>query len=85
MKTRRLSKLFLLSFILFLWIHNEATATHIVGGEMSYKCLGNNDFEVTMTVYRDCINGVPYFDDPASIGVFDVSNTLVYDLSLIHI
>jgi len=55
-------------------------ATHLVGGELSYTCLGNNFFEINMKVYRDCINGVPYFDDPASIGLFNASNTLISDL-----
>lgn len=46
-------------------------ATHIVGGEITYRCLGNNNFEVTLTVYRDCYNGLAPFDTLASIGVFD--------------
>ncbi len=52
-------------------------ATHIVGGELNYKYLGNNKYEVRLTVYRDCINGVPPFDDPLSIGIFDSTNHLV--------
>jgi len=32
-----------------------------------------------MTVYRDCINGVPYFDNPVSIGIFDINNNLLQD------
>jgi len=46
-------------------------ATHIVGGELTYRCLGGNRYELTLTVYRDCYTGVPWFDNPASIGVFD--------------
>jgi hypothetical protein len=47
-------------------------ATHIVGGELNYNCLGNDMYEITLTVYRDCENGNPqaYFDDPAYIGIF---------------
>jgi gliding motility-associated-like protein len=48
-------------------------ATHIVGGELTYRCLGNNQYELTLTVYRDCYTGVPWFDNPASIGVFDAN------------
>lgn len=29
-------------------------ASHIVGGEMSYKCLGNNYYDITLLYYRDC-------------------------------
>jgi gliding motility-associated-like protein len=47
-----------------------ASATHIVGGEITYRCLGNNQFEITLTVYRDCYTGVPPFDPLGSIGIF---------------
>lgn len=48
-----------------------ARATHIVGGEMNYTCLGNNQYEITLTIFRDCFYGNPnaWFDNPASIGV----------------
>ncbi len=54
-------------------------ATHIVGGEMNYTCLGNNRYEITLTIFRDCFNGDPnaWFDNPASIGVFDANNRLL--------
>ena len=57
-------------------------ATHIVGGEMGYTCLGNNQYEIRLTIYRDCENGNPnaYFDNPASIGVFDINNVLLQDI-----
>ncbi len=54
-------------------------ATHLIGGEINYKCLGNNSYELNMTVYRDCINGVPYFDNPVSIGIYDINNNLLQD------
>ena len=57
-------------------------ASHIVGGEMSYRCLGDSLFEVTLTVYRDCFYGASNneFDDPASIGIFDANDSLVLSL-----
>jgi gliding motility-associated-like protein len=57
-------------------------ATHIVGGEITYRSLGNNRYEITLRVYRDCINGAIGFDDPASIGIFDRDGTLIDDLRL---
>lgn len=45
-------------------------ATHIVGGEMNYRCLGNDRYEITLTVFRDCDTGVPWFDSPAYIGIY---------------
>ena len=51
----------------------QLQATHIVGGEMTYTCLGNNRYEIALTIFRDCENGNPnaYFDDPASVGIFN--------------
>ncbi|MFM7015903.1 MAG: PKD domain-containing protein [Bacteroidota bacterium] len=55
-------------------------ATHIVGGELNYQYLGNNVYRIWLTVYRDCYNGVPPFDNPASVGVFDAgNNALVFE------
>lgn len=63
--------IFILFFILIC--QESLKATHIVGGELTYKCLGNNQYELTLIVYRDCYTGVPWFDDPAAIGVFDAN------------
>jgi len=59
-------------------------ATHIVGGSLTYTCLGNDNYEVQLTVYRDCFYADPLalFDDPAYIGVFDQNNILVGNLQL---
>ena len=61
----------------------HGTASHIVGGEMSYSCLGDFTFEVRLTVYRDCFYGAPNanFDFQASIGIFDANNNLVTSLN----
>jgi len=57
-------------------------ATHIVGGEMNYTCLGEDQYEITLTIFRDCFNGDPnaWFDNPASIGVFDRNNQLLQEI-----
>jgi gliding motility-associated-like protein len=41
--------LFLLLFVSF-----KAGASHIVGGEVTYQCLGNNYYRVVVTMFRDC-------------------------------
>lgn len=63
----------LIGAILFL-SSNDAKATHIVGGDLTYRCLGNNMYRLTLTVRRDCLLGAADapFDDPASIGIFDL-------------
>ncbi len=62
-----------LVFILGLFIISlpQAYATHIVGGDLTYECLGNGDYEVTLTVRRDCENGVEPFDTIAYVGIYD--------------
>ena len=52
-------------------------ATHIVGGEISYRCLGSNRYEITLKVYRDCFNGLEDFDRPAFLGIYDLEGSLV--------
>ena len=63
---------------------NPIFATHIVGGEIGYRCLGNNNFEITLRVFRDCFNAADgaYFDDPASVGVFNREGILITTFSL---
>ena len=70
----------LLTTLFFTGLCHEANATHIVGGEMTYSCLGNNQYLVKLTIFRDCFYGSPaaWFDDPASIGVFDANNNFLF-------
>ena len=72
-------KLYIILFALIVF-GNKINATHIVGGELNYRHLGGFFYELKLTVYRDCYTGVPPFDDPASIGIFDQNNVLVQQL-----
>lgn len=78
----RILILFFLSFGIFI---PKLHATHIVGGEITYRCLGDNNFEITLTVYRDCFNGQPPFDTVASIGVFDFLWSLKKELRIRYV
>ncbi len=40
----------MLTFVLLAGLSIPLKATHIVGGEIDYKCLGNNQFEITLSV-----------------------------------
>ncbi|MDO8365856.1 MAG: hypothetical protein Q7T20_03590, partial [Saprospiraceae bacterium] len=77
-------RLFIFCFFLFFCSKITLFATHIVGGEITYRCLGNDSYEITLTVYRDCYNGVPNFDNPATIGIYEKGedSILVKKLSL---
>lgn len=51
-------------------------ATHIIGGELYYVCLGDNTYEVTLILYRDCTSAT-LFDNPAYLGIFNSDGDLV--------
>lgn len=41
----------------------EANATHLMGSDIDYRCLGNGKYEINVRVYRDC-NGIPLSQSP---------------------
>ncbi len=57
-------------------------ATHIVGGEMTYRCLGNDRYEIRFVLRRDCFNGSPEaeFDDPARVYIFSSDGAKLIEL-----
>ena len=79
----RLKLTFLIPAILFM-LPFTANATHIVGGEIGYRCLGGNQYEITLRVFRDCFNADPtaFFDDPGIIGVYSSSGAILNNISL---
>lgn len=76
-------RLIILFFSFFIF-SSSLFATHIVGGEIGYRCLGNNNFEITLRVFRDCFNAAEgaYFDDPATIGVYNREGILISTFTL---
>lgn len=64
-----LFKLFLLSVIVF-GAASSAKASHIMGSDISFRCLGGNQYQIVVTVYRDC-SGI---SAPTSIPV-DISSS----------
>ncbi len=67
----------ILSLLLSCGLYS-ASATHIVGGEITYRYMGPNGFgqdlyEITVNIYQDCLTGLPDViaeDNPAYIGIF---------------
>ncbi len=54
-----------------------AKASHIVGGDVSYKCMGNSDYLVTIEIYEDCLTGQQSAiqeDDPAYLAIYQGPN-----------
>lgn len=83
MKTYR-SLLWSLGTLVLILAAQRAQATHLVGGNISYRCITKDIYEVTVIVRRDCLLGDPeaYFDNPASIGIFDKNGELLQFLGV---
>lgn len=53
---------------------------HLVGGEISYECLGNNEYLITLKIYRDCNSTGAAFDPNADMTIFQ-GNTMFQNTS----
>ncbi len=79
MVTSHAMRSILIAIFSLLLAGGPVRATHIAGGEMSYKWTGGNDFEVTLRLYRDCLTGSAAFDPSIVIGIFDLATNLRTD------
>ncbi|MFT4602245.1 MAG: hypothetical protein ACI857_002431 [Arenicella sp.] len=55
--------------LLTLGFVNEAKASHIMGGEITWKCLGSGNYEFDLVLYRDC-NGLDIVDPTLNLEVW---------------
>lgn len=69
----------LLPILVVLLFWQQSNATHIVGGEIFYDCLGANNYRITVKVYRDCgpanTLGTP-FDASLPLTIYDAAGNL---------
>lgn len=49
-------------------------AAHLVGGEITYQCTGNNTYLIKLKVYRDCNSAGAPFDPNAYIAIFNAAS-----------
>ncbi len=68
----------ILGFLTILIVPTDTYATHIVGGNLTYKHVIGDVYQVRLVLRRDCFLGSPEaeFDDPASIGIFTAGGAL---------
>lgn len=64
---KRIAFIFCLFFSL-----SPVYASHIVGGDISYDYLGNNQYRFYVSVYRDNLSGGAAFDSPLNFSVFRI-------------
>ena len=74
----------LLLFAVFLIPATNLKATHIVGGRIGYNCLGGDQYEIEVNVFRDCYNGDQQapFDNPAYVGIYNQFNVMVQSIPI---
>lgn len=75
-------KRLLLGLLLFIAINTNAA--HIIGGEVYYDSLGNDQYQVTFEIYRDCNGFGAAFDNPLYFTVFDAATDAVYSTYTIY-
>ena len=75
--------LYRLVFLFFGLFPLVLNATHLIGGEVVYTCLGGNQYEIKVIIYRDCgptnTNGTG-FDGDGVISIYNMNNNLVSEL-----
>ncbi len=72
--------IFLLGFL-------PARSSHIVGGDISYTCLGGSTYEFTVSIYRDCLppsqgggnTSALLADDPAYLTIYNGTSFYSFD------
>ena len=70
----------ILFFVFFSVI--SARASHIIGGDIYYDYLGNNQYRFFITLYRDCNSTGAAYDDPLKLTIYNSSGVLIQDLSV---
>ena len=71
----------LLLVLTLLLYFNQAKATHIIGGEITYVCLGDSTYQIKLILYRDCTSATP-FDTPAYMSVFTPEGEFVFNFTI---
>lgn len=49
-----MNKKLLTTFLFSFLIVASIKATHVQGGDITYRCLGGNQYEISLALYRDC-------------------------------
>ena len=78
-------KNFFLVMFLFVFGISNSWATHLIGGEMTYTCLGNNMYEISLIIYIDCgpsnTTGTS-FDQSGTITVYNSNNQELQQITI---
>lgn len=54
-----------------------SNASHLVGGDFTYECLGDNVYRLKLTIFRDCNTGAAPFDPTVPFGIYSGTSLIV--------
>ncbi len=78
---KKFTQLFIAALLLSLFSSLTSQASHLMGGEISWRCTGTGSFIFKMKIYRDC-NGIP-FGPPVSLDVHNYPGLTTIPLNLV--
>lgn len=70
--------------ILCMLFAGHLMANHLVGGEISYTCMGGFNYQIHLRIYRDCNSTGAPFDQQAAITIFRTSNQSIVSNLLVN-
>lgn len=77
-----------IAFIGMFFTFSTSSATHIVGGDLTYTFIGNNQYRIQLFLYIDCVNGLPAAIDQdrnGEIGIFSgIGGSLLQSLNTVR-
>ena len=83
-KAMKYSFTFLSFFLALIFIFTgKLVASHTIGGDISYECLGNNQYRITLVYYRDCGSSFTTLNPTLSVSSSSCGLSLNPSLSLI--
>ena len=68
--------------ILFLFVYQISFGSHIIGGDIYYDYLGNNQYRFYVTLYRDCNSTGAEYDNPLKLTVYNSSGGLIQNVDV---
>lgn len=63
-------------------ISTQLKASHIIGGDIYYDYLGNNQYKFYVTLYRDCNSTGAQYDDPLKLTIYNPNGTMLVNLDV---
>jgi gliding motility-associated-like protein len=69
-KKLRMKKIVVLLVAIALFLTEQTKASHIAGGDLSYVCLGNNQYQINLNLFVDCMGF-----DPGNEQIVDFAST----------